>query len=486
LNRRTGATYPDATATFGYDAINRRTSVNDSVGGSINWVYDTVSGGHHPRVLETTSAGTMTVEYDEIGRRVKLSATGQGDTTYTYDAASQFKTVTKGTQTVTLNYDDAGRRTSLTYPNGVVTSYAYDNANRLLTIGHVKTPTTIEALTYTYDKNGNRITQLRQNAVASNLPPAVAAVNIAYDAANELTRWNSVTTNLTYDNNGNLATETQAGVTTTYTWDARNRLTGINRTGLTASFLYDGLGRRQSKTINGTTTAFWYDGNDVYAELTGVTPSATYIRGLSIDEPYIRKGVSDEFYETDALGSSIALTNAAGANQATYTYQPFGSTTQTGTVSNNAFQYTGRENDGTALYYYRARYYLPDVQRFLSPDPVEFRAGDYSLYAYVGNEPLNYKDPMGLAAQVCNSQELVTDSLSGRKDASAESLSPVVLAVNVGRDLNRCLDACAAGGVAWQSYCRTLPDPRLRAGCWALQFAGQAACRGWCFWNFSK
>ncbi|MBS0180551.1 MAG: hypothetical protein JSR20_17485 [Nitrospira sp.] len=40
---------------------------------------------------------------------------------------------------------------------------------------------------------GNRITQLRQNAVASNLPPAVAAVNIAYDAANELTRWNSAT-----------------------------------------------------------------------------------------------------------------------------------------------------------------------------------------------------------------------------------------------------------------------------------------------------
>ncbi|MFO0700397.1 MAG: RHS repeat domain-containing protein [Nitrospira sp.] len=46
-----------------------------------------------------------------------------------YDAASQFTTITKGTQTVTLAYDDAGRRTSLTYPNGVVSSYGYDNAN---------------------------------------------------------------------------------------------------------------------------------------------------------------------------------------------------------------------------------------------------------------------------------------------------------------------------------------------------------------------
>ena len=73
------------------------------------------------------------------------------------------------------------------------------------------TPTTIEALTYTYDKGGNRITQLRQNAAASNLPTAVAAANIAYDAANELTRWNSATTDLTYDNNGNLAPKCKVG-----------------------------------------------------------------------------------------------------------------------------------------------------------------------------------------------------------------------------------------------------------------------------------
>lgn len=256
-------------------------------------------------------------------------------------------------------------------------------------------PTTIEALTYTYDKNGNRITQLRQNAAASNLPMAMTATNVAYDAANELTRWNSATTNLTYDGNGNLATETQAGVTTTYTWDSRNRLTGINRTGITASFLYDGLGRRKSKTINGTTTGFWYDGNDVYAELTGATPSATYIRGLSLDEPYIRKGASDEFYETDAIGTSVALTNAAGTSLTTYTYEPFGNTTQAGTASTSAFQYTGRENDGTGLYYYRARYYNPMMQRFLNEDPLEFSGGDINVYVYVRNVPTSFSDPTG-------------------------------------------------------------------------------------------
>jgi RHS repeat-associated protein len=258
------------------------------------------------------------------------------------------------------------------------------------------TPTTIEAFTYTYDKGGNRITQLRQNAAASNLPTAVAATNIAYDATNELIRWNSATTNLTYDNNGNLVIETQAGVTTTYTWDGRNRLTGVSKTGLTASFVYDGLGRRKSKTINGATTGFWYDANDVYAELNGATPSANYIRGLSIDEPYIRKGASDEFYEIDALGTSVALTNGAGVSQTTYTYEPFGNTMQAGSVSGNAFQYTGRENDGTGLYYYRARYYYPKIQRFMNEDPIAFAGGDVNIYAYVGNNPISALDPLGL------------------------------------------------------------------------------------------
>jgi YD repeat-containing protein len=57
LNRRTGATYTDATVTYSYDAIDRPTATNDSVGGNISWVYDTVNSGHHPRVAETTSHG---------------------------------------------------------------------------------------------------------------------------------------------------------------------------------------------------------------------------------------------------------------------------------------------------------------------------------------------------------------------------------------------------------------------------------------------
>jgi len=48
------------------------------------------------------------------------------------------------------------------------------------------------------------------------------------------------------------------------------------------------------------------------------------------------------------------------------------------------------------LYYYRARYYDPSMQMFISKDPIEFESGDFNHYRYVGNDPVNYVDPSGL------------------------------------------------------------------------------------------
>jgi RHS repeat-associated protein len=66
------------------------------------------------------------------------------------------------------------------------------------------------------------------------------------------------------------------------------------------------------------------------------------------------------------------------------------------TATGNTLRYTGRERDpDTGLYYYRARYYDPDIGRFLSEDPLGFGAG-VNFYTYVGNNPLIANDPMGL------------------------------------------------------------------------------------------
>ena len=61
--------------------------------------------------------------------------------------------------------------------------------------------------------------------------------------------------------------------------------------------------------------------------------------------------------------------------QTRYTYEPYGKTTVSGTASSNSSEYTGRENDSTGLYFYRARYYNPGLQRFVSEDPIGLAGG---------------------------------------------------------------------------------------------------------------
>jgi RHS repeat-associated protein len=210
--------------------------------------------------------------------------------------------------------------------------------------------------------------------------------------------------NITYDANGNMTSVTNSCGTTTYAWDARNRLVGINGfdaqcDALSVTFSYDALGRRTGKTINGRTVQYLYDGDDIVQEIENGVVTVNYIRTLNIDEPLARIQSSGtvRYYQADALGSIIALTDQTGAIRTRYTYDPFGNVLVSGEPSDNPFQYTGRENDGTGLYYYRARYYSPELQRFISEDPIGFEGGDVNFYSYVHNDPVNYTDPLGLA-----------------------------------------------------------------------------------------
>jgi RHS repeat-associated protein len=76
-------------------------------------------------------------------------------------------------------------------------------------------------------------------------------------------------------------------------------------------------------------------------------------------------------------------------------YDPFGAPVADGDPSDNAHQYTGRENDGTGLDYLRARYYSPTQARFISEDPLGLAGGDSNLYAYASGNPISLTDPTG-------------------------------------------------------------------------------------------
>jgi RHS repeat-associated protein len=71
----------------------------------------------------------------------------------------------------------------------------------------------------------------------------------------------------------------------------------------------------------------------------------------------------------------------------------------------NPFQYTARESDTeTGLYYYRARYYDPQISRFISEDPLRFFGGEVDFYSYVEQNPVNLTDPLGLLCRCSYSQ----------------------------------------------------------------------------------
>lgn len=201
-------------------------------------------------------------------------------------------------------------------------------------------------------------------------------------------------TGYTYDPDGNLTGDG----TSTYTWNARNQLTGITGPA-TASFTYDPFGRREQATLNGSTTSYLDDGQNVLEELSGTTVAASYLLGPGPVQRYARSdSTGTSSYLTDALGSVIGLANGSGTLQTTYTYDPFGNATTSGTASPSPYQYAGMATDGTGLDYDLARYYQPATGQFISQDPAGLAGSGTNLYGYAADNPINYTDPTGLAS----------------------------------------------------------------------------------------
>jgi RHS repeat-associated protein len=221
------------------------------------------------------------------------------------------------------------------------------------------------------------------------------------NADNQLTLWGSQ--GFLYDLNGNMT----ADGTNAYTWNVRNQLASLTPDGGTAdTFVYDAFGRRQKKVVNGTETDFLFDQNgNLAAELTdgGEYFASTDLSGFGADELVCRYtagadgGLNQPLMAmTDINGSVVGLVADGGVIQANYAYEPYGNVSASGSADGNSQQYTGRENDGTGLLYYRARYYYPVTGRFVSEDPLGWRGG-VNIYGYAAMDPVLGGDPSGMS-----------------------------------------------------------------------------------------
>jgi RHS repeat-associated protein len=154
-----------------------------------------------------------------------------------------------------------------------------------------------------------------------------------------------------------------------------------------------------------STTRFLWDTNHSLPELALERDASgsllrRYLYGNDLDS--LQTPAGSFYYHTDALGSITNLTDAIGATQWTYSYEPFGtSRTQTQdspTAPANPMRFTGDYEDSTGLYHLRARQYDPATGRFLRLDPAAGAAEDpmTSGYVYAGNMPTQMVDPSGL------------------------------------------------------------------------------------------
>jgi RHS repeat-associated protein len=200
----------------------------------------------------------------------------------------------------------------------------------------------------------------------------------------------------------------------------------------------------------GSDTALLNGDNVVKETTAGV--STDLLQGPGTDQPLSRGG---KWIVPNHQGSAVALTDGSGNVTQSYGYKPFGELTNSPTDS-NPFQFTGRENDGTGLMYYRARYYVPQWGRFLSEDPVGVDVTG-NPFVYCGNNPVNGTDPSGRFAPALAALTLTQPELWPLAIAVGAAIGVVVLVQNADNIANSLRDYFSRS--EGPSPTRRLPGP---------------------------
>jgi RHS repeat-associated protein len=212
-----------------------------------------------------------------------------------------------------------------------------------------------------------------------------------YDATHPYTVVNDGRYAYSYDANGNQIQRSDGRI---LSWDYENRVTAITDGG---TYYYDGDGRRIAKNENGVVTYYFF--ND-YEEEYKAGVKSNIVKYYFANNQRVAENSSVDgvrYYIQDHLGSTSAITDATGALVLRTNNAPYGEIADTQGDSSVRYTFTGKEQDGTGLYYFGARFYDPEVGRFISVDPA---MDGVNWYAYCYNNPVKYIDPIGLTTIV--------------------------------------------------------------------------------------
>ncbi len=275
--------------------------------------------------------------------------------------------------------------------------------------------------TYSYDAIGN-LTKMRRKtfSFSGNTPSRLSHVN------GQRVDGSAYNVNVHFDSSGNVTIKQGNGANWYYSYDLDNRLTEARNTtsGEVVSFEYDHAGQRIKKVFqrsDGSQVATWYvdktferrrdskqnedlitlyvygNGQKLFSQTRYRERSTQRLTGNTTSS----LPIGMFFYHSDHLGSSTLVTDSAGKERTRLSYLPFGQLDRDHSVGLDSVthKFTSQELDEeTGLYYYNARYYDPEIGRFLTADSIVPNPGNgqaFNRYAYVYNNPLFYTDPSG-------------------------------------------------------------------------------------------
>lgn len=388
---------PTRTITYTYDENGNIQTILDNVG-TISRQYDDLN---RVKIYTDAMGNTIKYDYDPVGNLTILTYPDNKQVKYDYYDDNRLKTVTDWAyRTTSYYYYPNGLLKDTVRPNGTKLTYTYDNAGQLTSLVDADSQgNIIKQYDYTYYDDGTVKTEDSNNYIQP-FNPASSVMTYTYD--NRLDTFNG--TQVQYDQDGNMTRGPLKGVFYDFTFDSRNRLISIGDT----SYTYDAQNNRikVSETVYGSTYQSQYviNPNAALSQVLMKTDpdgkKTYYVYGLGLigqeqDGTYLS-------YHFDRRGSTVALTNINGNVTDLFQYGPYGEfVSQTG-ATKTPFLYNGQDGvitDNNGLYFMRARYYNPDIKRFINQDiltgSIE-KGSTLNRYAYVNGNPISLVDPFGL------------------------------------------------------------------------------------------
>ncbi|GAA0622500.1 hypothetical protein GCM10009422_18080 [Brevundimonas kwangchunensis] len=391
LNRPTLVDAPSGTMDVAttYDNLGRVLTTSGN-GQTLTRTWDALSD----MTSEAGPLGTMSYQYDPAGRMTRITWPDSFHVQYDRDAYGAVTAIRENSATsgpgllAVYGYGDVGQVTGITRGNGTTTGYAYDSARLMGGIIHDMAGSTWD-VTFTYDYNAaGQIIRRGATNGAYVYAPVTGGTAYPVNGRNQVTSiWS---TPVTYDANQNII----SGLGQTYSHDAAGRLIGTSG----SAYSYDPAGRMYSASSSGTHLSY------AGAQLTGEHNNAgtllvRHIPGPGLDQPvvtYHGAGLANRMWlANDERHSVINLSDGAGNTLNVNRYDEYGVPAP---GNSDRFQYTGQAIIEPGLYNYRNRAYAPQFGRFLQTDPIGYGDG-LNIYGYVGGDPVNAIDPLGIALQ---------------------------------------------------------------------------------------